>query len=281
MEYPVYLDPTITYSSWTMINSQFPSQSYWSYDKTDCPSPFTGECAKVGQIYGGTMDYRSMWQFSTSGFKGKLITSAKFTIDLLYSAYPTASGTQLREVTTTIGSGTNWSNNSGSWSGTVTATVSHSSYPAARKGSEFSGSLPTRIQAIANGSATTTTWGLRVADETSSSAWKKYDAKTARLVVGVNTKPNKPDTLTVDGRACVAGTGRPVISTATPVLKGRVTDPDGHSMRAYYAWAKWNGTAFVDVGSGNNSPLGQRRLRPDHHRGAGARGHLHLPDADQ
>ena len=85
VQYPVYLDPTIIYSWWTMINSQFPDQSYWSFDKTDCPSPFTGECAKVGQAVGYTMDYRSMWEFPTAEFQGKLITSAKFSIDLLYS----------------------------------------------------------------------------------------------------------------------------------------------------------------------------------------------------
>jgi hypothetical protein len=253
-EYPVYLDPSIVYSHWTMINSQFPNQSYWSYDKTDCPSPFTGECAKVGQAVGYTMDYRSMWEFPTAEFRGKLITSAKFSIDLLYSAWTAASITQLREVGASLNSGTTWGNNSGAWSGTVTATVTNASWPAARKLTEFEGSLPSRLQAIANGTATTTTWGLRAETETSNAGWKKFDAKTARLVVGVNTKPNMPDTLTVDGRACVAGPGRPVISTATPVLKGRVTDPDGHSMQAWYAWAKWNGSSFVDVGGGNNSP---------------------------
>ncbi|MFC7484761.1 hypothetical protein ACFQX7_38615 [Luedemannella flava] len=71
VQFPLYLDPTIAYSAWTMINSQYTDQSYWSYDKTDCPPPFSGECAKVGQVYGMSMDYRSMFQFSTSGFKGK------------------------------------------------------------------------------------------------------------------------------------------------------------------------------------------------------------------
>ena len=252
--YPLFLDPTITYTGWTMINSQFPSQSYWSFGKNDCPVPFTGECAKVGQAYGETMDYRSMWQFSTSAFNGKLVTNARFTIDLLFSAFPTPSITQLREVNATIGSGTTWSNNSSAWSPVVTATVSHSSYPAARKVTEFGGSLTSRLQAIANGSAPTTTWGLRVPDETTSSSWKKYDAKTARLIVTVNTRPNTPDSLTVDGQACVAGPDRPVVSTATPVLTGRVTDPDGHAMQALYTWAKWDGSSFVDVGSGSNGP---------------------------
>ena len=132
--------------------------------------------------------------------------------------------------------------------------MTNSSWPAARKLTEFDGGLAGRLQAIANGSATSTTWGLRAETETSNSGWKKFDARTARLVVGVNTRPNTPDTLMVDSRPCAAGAGRPVIATATPVLKGRVTDPDGHSMEAWYAWAKWNGSSFVDVGGDHNSP---------------------------
>jgi hypothetical protein len=252
--FPLYLDPAITYTGWTMINSQFPSQSYWSFGKTDCPAPFSGECAKVGQVYGGTADYRSMWQFSTSAWHGKLITHATFAIDLLFSAFATPTATQLREVNASIGPSTTWLNNNGAWSGVVTATSSHAAHPAARKNIEFGGLLAGRLQAIADSSAPTTTWGLRAADETNSNAWKRYDARTARLIVSVNTRPNTPDTLTIEGQDCVAGPGRPVIATATPMLRGRVTDSDGHAMRAHFGWARWDGSAFVAVGSASNGP---------------------------
>jgi hypothetical protein len=256
IQFPLFLDPTIAYSSWTMINSEFPSQSYWSYDKTDCPSGFSSECAKVGQAYGLTMDYRSMFQFATSGFHGKIITGAKFTIDILHSAYSAASTTELRQVNATLGSGTTWSNNASAWSGTIAASVSNSDSTDVRKLTEISGgSLVSIIQSVANGSATSTTWGLKAATETSDSGWKKFDAKTAKLVVDINTAPNTPDTLTVDGKACVSGANRPVIATATPVLKAHVTDPDGDSMDAWFAWAKWNGSSFVDVASTHQTPV--------------------------
>ena len=102
-QFPLYLDPTIGYFGWTMINSYYTNQSYWSYDKWNCPSPFTGECAKVGQAYGepSGMDYRSMWSFSSDAFRGKLITNARFGIDLLSprtraTARPTCTGSTPR-----------------------------------------------------------------------------------------------------------------------------------------------------------------------------------------
>ena len=126
------------------------------------------------------------------------------------------------------------------------------SKPAARKYTEFG--MTGEIQNIANWNWAWVTYGLKANTESSATGWKKFDAATARLIVDVNTRPNMPDTLTVDGKACPAGSSRPVISTATPVLKGRVTDPDGHSMHSFYAWLKWNGSSFVDAGSGNNAP---------------------------
>src|SRR5690606_21907757 len=242
VQFPLFIDPSIAYNAWTMINSDYKNQSYWSYDKTDCPYPFSGECAKVGHVWGyATMIYRSMWRFPTSAFQGKLVTSAKFTIDLLYSGSSSNTKTELREVSGNISSSTNWNNNASLWGSSV-ASVSNSSYPAARKLSEFSSStLRSRIQEIANGSATYTVWGLRAADESTHNAWKKFDAKTAKLIIGINDKPNKPSSLTVDAKSCVTGGNRPVISTATPVLKAKVTDPNGDSMDATFTWAKWDG----------------------------------------
>ncbi len=47
--YPVYIDPAFGAGAWTMINSNFLDQSYWSFDRQDCPSPYASvQCAKVG-----------------------------------------------------------------------------------------------------------------------------------------------------------------------------------------------------------------------------------------
>jgi Concanavalin A-like lectin/glucanases superfamily len=254
VKYPLYLDPTVNKTNWTMINSQFPNQSYWSYDKQDCPPNFSGGwCAKVGQIYGGTMDYRSMWDFTTATIHGYQVlpTNTKFAIDLLHSAWCAASTTELR-TTGPINSGTTWANNNGSWSGVV-ASVSNSDCNDARVATEISGgSLVSTLQSFANAAPGTMTWGLKASTETSDAGWKKFDANTAKMIVTTNGIPHTPDTLTVDGKACVAGANRPFIATATPVLKSRVTDPDpSDSLDDWFAYAKWNLTDVPLTGDYN------------------------------
>ncbi|WBB78832.1 FG-GAP-like repeat-containing protein [Micromonospora sp. WMMD882] len=243
--YPVYLDPTITYTSWTMINKQYPSQSYWSYDKKDCPGTYTGECAKVGYSDwdpGNPVTYRSMWQFPTSAFRGKQVLGAQFTLDLLYSWECGKSVTELERINTTLSSSTTWSNNSDNWPGTNTATVSNESCDGARVPTEFA--ITSLVRDLAGGSATYVTLGLKAGSESSHAGWKKYDADTARLVVTTNTVPGVPTTPTVDAKACVVGAGRPYTSTATPTLRARVADGDGNSLTASFEWARirYNGT---------------------------------------
>ncbi|MEV4411977.1 LamG-like jellyroll fold domain-containing protein [Catellatospora sp. NPDC049609] len=259
--FPMHLDPTIGYSAWTMINSTATTQEYWSYDKNDCPTdPSTGneystECAKVGNIYpdSNTMDYRSMFRFPTSGFKGKQIVAAKLTIDLLWSAATANSTTELRAVGA-FSSATNWSNHASTWSGSNTATVSNANWGGARKLTEFSGSLATALQTVANGTATETNWGLKAADETSDSGWKKFDAKTAKLVVTTNTVPVAPSQLTVDGKACVTGDDRPFVKTSTPALRAGVQDGDGNSLTASFHWAR---IRYDDVSYAPSSTVSQ------------------------
>jgi Concanavalin A-like lectin/glucanases superfamily/FG-GAP-like repeat len=231
--YPLYLDPTVGADSWTMINSQFTSQSYWSYDKTDCPPGYSGQCAKVGQVWQASMDYRSIFQFSSSQWSGRQVLDSRFTIDLLHSAWCAASTTELRP-TGGINSGTTWSNHSGTWGG-VTASVSNSDCSDARVATEFSSSSLT--SALASAGATTT-WGLKASTETSDAGWKKFDALSARLVVTANTVPAVATAVTVDAKACATGSGRPFVATKTPTLRGSVYDGDGNSLTAYFEWSR-------------------------------------------
>lgn len=232
--FPVYVDPTIGYTGWTMISSSFPNQSYWSYDKTDCPpEPGTGrdyqtECAKVGTY---SVNYRSMFEFPTSAYQGKQILSARFTIDLLHSASCSNKVTELRGVSAQLGSGTTWNNTASVWGGIIT-TVSNSSCNQARKLTEFG--VTGTIQAAETGDWPRTTFGLKADNEavnqSTSSAWKKFDAKTAKLIVDTNTIPAAPSSVTVDNKACVAGSNRPFIKTDTPTVRAYFSDGDGNSM---------------------------------------------------
>ncbi|HEX2685209.1 MAG TPA: hypothetical protein VHN14_01260, partial [Kofleriaceae bacterium] len=92
-------------------------------------------------------------------------------------------------------------------------------------------------------------------NETNTERWMRYFLSDFKLNITYNTKPNKPDTLTVDGKACVTGANRPFIKTTTPALEARVTDPDHDHMNVSFTWAKWNGSAFADAGSGTQGNI--------------------------
>lgn len=87
-------------------------------------------------------------------------------------------------------------------------------------------------------------------NETLTDRWMRYFLADFKLNITYNTKPNVPDSLTVDGKACVSGANRPFVKTTTPTLRAHVTDPDGDTMDVSFVWAKWNGSSFVDEPGG-------------------------------
>jgi hypothetical protein len=252
--YPVYLDPTVVYDSWTMINSQFPAQSYWSFDRTDCPPGYTSDCAKVGMAWGTTMVYRSMFQFSTASYTGTHVTDARFGIDLLHSAVCDGNNwTQLRLVSATLGAGTTWNSNASAWSGTDAASVNNQTCTDTRTYSEFAGAnLTATLQTAANSGWTSTTWGLKAADESNAYDWKKFDATTAKLIVTVNHVPNTPSTasMLIDNKGCATGAARPYVATTTPTVSAVVSDPDGGSLTASVEWGRLRYDGSVGPASG-------------------------------
>jgi Concanavalin A-like lectin/glucanases superfamily/Carboxypeptidase regulatory-like domain len=236
--FPVYIDPAISKSAWTMINSTFPSQSYWSYDKQDCPSPFASvQCAKVGYTnQPKAMVYRSLFAFGISGLLRKHIQDAKLSMDTVYSYTNTDYGTQVR-VAGAINSGTDWSSNEKSW-GAVVATAKSHAHDRVRRRTEWG--VTSAVRTAAGGTATTLTLGLRAVSESNLNHWKKFDAGTAKLTVTYNSYPNAPDAFTVAGQPCVRGATRPYVRTLTPALKARLSDPDGtvRLLKGTFYW--WN-----------------------------------------
>ncbi|WP_426513946.1 LamG-like jellyroll fold domain-containing protein [Dactylosporangium sp. McL0621] len=224
-KFPVFIDPAFNASAWTMINSRFTSQSYWSYDRNGCPSPYTAvPCAKVGYTdEGQTMIYRSIFLLPTSSYVGKHVLDAKFSMDLLHSWTCSDTRTSLWWVGG-IDANTNWSNHAGSWSSLQTFVDNHTCNKT-RVRSEWG--ITGLIQSAAGQYWNGVTIGLRAGDEANHNAWKKFDAGTALLTVTYNSYPNAPDQLTVSGSACVTGAGRPVVKTVTPELRARTSDGDG------------------------------------------------------
>jgi hypothetical protein len=125
------------------------------------------------------------------------------------------------------------------------------------------------LQASANASAGSYFIGISAGEntsglnETDQERWMRYFLADFKLQITYNTKPNKPDSLTVDGKPCVSGANRPFVKTTTPTLRAHVVDPDGDTMNVSFTWAKWNGTSFVDEPGGgkqSNVPSGGTAL---------------------
>ncbi|MEU7870086.1 LamG-like jellyroll fold domain-containing protein [Dactylosporangium sp. NPDC049140] len=224
-KFPVFIDPAFNASAWTMINSRFTTQSYWSYDRNGCPSPYTAvPCAKVGYTdEGQTMIYRSIFLLPTSSYVGKHVLDAKFSMDLLHSWTCSDTRTSLWWVGG-IDANTTWSNHAGSWGSLQTFTDNHTCNKQ-RVRSEWG--ITGLIQSAAGQYWNGVTIGLRAGDEANHNAWKKFDAGTALLTVTYNSYPNAPDQLTVSGSACATGAGRPVVKTLQPELRARTSDADG------------------------------------------------------
>ncbi|GIF24528.1 hypothetical protein BJ973_008007 [Actinoplanes tereljensis] len=235
-KFPVYIDPALGRTAWTMINSKYSTQEYWSYDRSDCPDPYGSiQCAKVGYTNDpASMIYRSMFAFGISGLLHKHIQDAKLSMDTVYSWTNTDYGTQVR-VTGGISAATNWSNNASTWGGVVATANSHA-HDRVRRRTEWG--VTSAVSTASGGTNGTLTFGLRAVDETTVNQWKKFDAGTALLTVIYNSYPNVPDTITVGGQPCTRGSGQPYVRTLTPALKARQTDPDG-TARLLTGWFYW------------------------------------------
>ncbi|MFD2356999.1 hypothetical protein ACFSTC_58740 [Nonomuraea ferruginea] len=87
------------------------------------------------------------------------------------------------------------------------------------------------------------TLGLRASSETDTYAWKKF-RNNPTLVAEYNTIPTTPvaaDVWSDPGGACVSGTARPRIGTATPKLWAKLRDGD-NSVKARFEWYDAAGT---------------------------------------
>ncbi|MDY7090380.1 MAG: LamG-like jellyroll fold domain-containing protein, partial [Actinomycetota bacterium] len=237
-KFPVYIDPVLTRSAWTMINSRFTGQSYWSYDRQDCPAPYQSvQCAKVGYTnVPQTMIYRSLFSFGIGSLKQKHIQKAILSMDTVYSYTNTDYVTEVR-VTGAINADTKWSNNEKSWGAVVASAKSHA-HDRVRRRTEWG--LTSTVRAVAAGTSSTLTLGLRAQSESNLNQWKKFDAGTAKLTVEYNSFPNPPSGVTIAERPCRTGASRPYVRTLTPGAVAKLTDPDGtkNLLKGTFYWWK-------------------------------------------
>ncbi|NMO50686.1 LamG domain-containing protein [Actinoplanes sp. TBRC 11911] len=265
--FPVYIDPKSSSplrSSWTMINEGHPAQEYWDFDRSDH--------AKVGNAGTGVDMYRSLFQFSTSAWKGKHVTSSTFSDDLLHSWSCSDTQTELHHVTQTLGTNTTWNLNAPAWGGSSLVNVSNQNcHDAPGVHSEWSSTALASEVNSATGNATIT-FGLRAASEAisgdGSNGWKKFDESSgsggAHLSVTYNTAPVLSN-LHTDAATCASSaSAAPALATIgdpahNPVPQVTVTDAEADKSTVSFTYPKAGGgtltTSFTNVASGASQKL--------------------------
>ncbi|MGW0855914.1 DNRLRE domain-containing protein [Streptomyces sp. NPDC002690] len=236
LTYPVTVDPTSTLAVTTDTWVQNP-------DYTD--SQVSSTELKSGTYDAGTDVARSYLKFDVSALKGKHITDTNLALYSYYSSTcaTTGAGTQVRRVTGT------WDSSTITWSaqpattttGAVTNTAALGYSTSCPAGTE-NFDIDAIVQAWADGSSN---YGLRVAgaSETDSTTWRRFrsanyvsgDGSTEpHLTVTYNSYPSAPASGAVAPSAVNAYNGKRYVTSLTPTLSAKVTDPDGSKTKGQF-----------------------------------------------
>ena len=234
--YPVYIDPNVFFAgsrlAWTAVWKKYPNGSYYN----------SSDIARVGYEAQEGNTNRSFFRMSTSTVRLKHIIRATFRTYETWSWSCSARTVYLWN-TGPISSATTW-NNQPARIGTspiASANVAKgwsSSCPAG--GVDFAGTAVTSAVAqVAARNAADITFSLAAANEGDTYGWKKFKNNPV-LEVEYNSVPYVPTGLSIDpGLPCVTGASRPVIGTATPTFRAKISDPDaGQPVGARFDW--WN-----------------------------------------
>ncbi|WP_434597657.1 DNRLRE domain-containing protein [Streptomyces sp. A5-4] len=263
--YPVTVDPTTTLAVTT--------DTWVATNYTD--SQVSSDELKTGTYDAGATKARSYLKFDVAAFKGKRITDTNLGLYSYYSStcQTTGSGTQVRRIT---GS---WDSSTITWgaqpattdAGAVTSTAArgyNSSCPAGTV--DFD--TDAIVQAWADGQPN---HGLQVrgVSETDSLTWRRFrsanyvsgdHAQEPHLSVTYTSYPGTPTAPTISPSAVNAYNGTRYVTSLTPTLSAKVTDPDGGTVHAQFEISPdpaYNDTTYTYTGtsaavaSGANAPL--------------------------
>ncbi|MFE9880619.1 DNRLRE domain-containing protein [Streptomyces sp. NPDC005784] len=263
--YPVTIDPTSTLAVTTDTWVQNPD-----YPDSQVSSPEL----KSGTYDAGTDVARSYLKFDVSPFTGKHIIDTNLALYSYYSSTcaTTGAGTQVRRITS------DWSSSSVTWAAQPTTTTTGAVTNTAALG--YSSSCPAGtmnfdidaiVQAWADGSAN---YGLQVrgASETDATTWRRFrsanyisgdDSVEPHLTVTYNSYPTTASAA-ISPSAVNAYNGNRYVTSLTPTVSAKVTDPDGSATKAQVEFTPnpaWVDTSFTytattsSVASGSTAKL--------------------------
>ncbi|MEU6374579.1 DNRLRE domain-containing protein [Streptomyces sp. NPDC046909] len=235
LTYPVTVDPTSTLAVTT--------DTWLATNYTD--SQVSSTELKSGTYDAGSTVARSYLKFDVSAFKGKHITDTNLALYSYYSSTcsTSGSGTVVRRVTES------WDSSSVTWStkpaGTTTGQVVNTAalgYSSSCPAGTMNFDIDTITQAWADGTAN---YGLMIrgVTETDSLTWRRFrsanyvsgDGSTEpHLTVTYNSYPSVPSSLAISPSQVNAYNGKRYVTSLTPTLSAKVTDPDGSSSKGQF-----------------------------------------------
>ncbi|MFT3798380.1 LamG-like jellyroll fold domain-containing protein [Microbacterium sp.] len=232
--WPVHIDPGFSghgAADWTMLRTGGYTSSMYRFTDLSPSYPGGGVGRCVGVSSCGVSYYvgRLVWQFtglsSIAALVGSDIDSATLSVYGVSSYNCNAATTELWH-TAPITSASTWST-LGYLSNQSSNTSAQRDGCAQGQGWRDFNALG-MLRLIADVDADNITMGLKASDESSMAGWKRF-RNDAKLAVTYNRPPTAPTNvrLTNPVAACVSGTSRPAINTATPTITGTLSDPDG------------------------------------------------------
>ncbi|MFI6249947.1 DNRLRE domain-containing protein [Streptomyces sp. NPDC051016] len=236
LTYPVTVDPTSTLAVTTDTWVQTP-------DYTD--SQVSSTELKSGTYDAGTDVARSYLKFDVSAFKGKHITDTNLALYSYYSSTcaTSGSGTVVRRVTA------DWDSSSVTWStkpaGTTTGQVINTAalgYSSSCPAGTMNFDIDDIVQAWADGTAN---YGLMIrgVTETDSTTWRRFrsanyasgdNSVEPHLTVTYNSYPSVPSSAAISPSQVNAYNGKRYVTSLTPTLSAKVTDPDGSGTKGQF-----------------------------------------------
>jgi YD repeat-containing protein len=228
--YPVVIDPTVDLSVTkdTYVEVLFPNQTYGSDNEL-----------KVGAINSGgsTQKARSFLEFAMGPVSGTHVTNAVLKLYENHSYSCTGKKVNVYRLTSSW-SGPTW-NNQPTYGGIYASKTFAYGYSGScpdqwvsiSGGGASGNTLTDLVQGWASGSMTNHGLAVRADSETDLASWKEFNSSDAgsnhpQLEVTYNSYPNTPTSLSPASGGYQA--------TATPVLNGKFSDPDGGTGRVNF-----------------------------------------------
>ena len=218
-------------SSWAMIDSGYPSQSYYKFPGTVHEG--LGYCPGLNGC-AGSLIKRLLYKVPTSAYKGKDIISAQFAVTVEHFSGSSASHqVELYKMPSGISTSTTWNSKADEWAGNKIDTRTAPSVPSDECRSNDSSTamefdVKPEMEQAASAGTSALTFGLRNTVENDSANWMRM-CENGILRVHYNTPPAQPDTAEMGmnpGKACTYELGSDTYTRTPPTLFGTLRDAD-------------------------------------------------------